>query len=155
MFAKSTILNLVAATAFAAPTPDNALTKDATPYVFSVSRFSSVCTAATCYYGFNVSATEGPSGEPSFTATGCGGSSVDPFKPCSTIGIDVPGNVETKEENLGRDVGANVFVKLSWRKDNIAYTLTGNQTVQHTGIDKEPFDFVITPKTITAVPDKA
>jgi hypothetical protein len=113
MLSKPTTLMMLAATAFTASASIDATAND---YVFSVTGFTSVCTASTCYYGFNVSAPAGPEGAPAFTATGCGRSSVDPFKSCATVGIDTPGDVEVMEANLGRDVGANVFVKLSWRK---------------------------------------
>jgi hypothetical protein len=102
MLSKITPLFLVAAAAFvtAAPAPVDPATHE---WAWEVTRFTSTCTAATCRYDFNISAPVGPDSQPSFDAYGCDGTSVQgDFKGCSTVGLDVPGNVLAKEYNLGK-----------------------------------------------------
>jgi hypothetical protein len=106
MFSKISTLALIAASAVALPT-------DTAPWVWSVKNYTSVCSAATCRYGFNVSAPAGPSGQPSFDATGCIGTSVQgDYKSCIAVGIASPGDVLSEQFNGGINVGANVSVRV-------------------------------------------
>ncbi|CAE7194884.1 hypothetical protein PTNB73_08537 [Pyrenophora teres f. teres] len=143
MFSKISIA-LLAASASAAVLP-----RDST-WEWNVDNFSSVCTAATCYYSFNVSAPAGPNGEPSFDANFCYGNSVQDYKSCGQVGLDVPGDVQTKEINLGRDVGATVLVQYTFTQGEVRYTYTGNRTVEHTGLEAGAI-FTITPSEVSAV----
>lgn len=87
------------------------------PWTWQISGFSSVCTAATCRYSFNVSMPAGPTGQPSADASGCFGTSVQGgFKPCSVVGIDVPGDVQTQEYNHGIDIGASISVQYTFEQ---------------------------------------
>lgn len=84
-------------------------------YYWTVTGFTSTCTAATCRYDFNVSGATGPLSQPSFDAYGCDGETgASLFEPCATVGSDVPGNVRAKELNLGDR--ANVFVEFSFEQ---------------------------------------
>jgi hypothetical protein len=113
MLGKTPALALLAATAAAAPT---ALESRAT-WTWDVRGFTSTCTAATCRYGFNVSGETGPDGQPAFDGLGCIGTSVQGgYKSCSTVGIDLPGDVTTEEFNKGIDVGAIISVKVSFEQ---------------------------------------
>lgn len=111
MFIKSSAAALVT-TALALSAPET----PADTYFWTVTGFQSTCTAATCYYGLNVTGETGPQGQPAFVATGCSGNSLPAeFRSCETIkGLTVLGTVETKEEDLGIDTGANVFVKFTF-----------------------------------------
>ena len=114
MFYKLSALALLSSAATAAPA--SMASRDA-PYSWDVTGFTSTCTAATCRYDFNISGAIGPAGQPSFDATGCFGTSVQgEYKACSTVGIDVPGNVEAQEFNSGRDIGAIISVKYSFER---------------------------------------
>ncbi|KAG9194924.1 hypothetical protein G6011_00044 [Alternaria panax] len=65
------------------------------PWTWSVTSFSSVCSAATCRYSFDLSAPTGPSGQPLFDAKFCSGTSVQGgYKPCGVVGIAVDRGVE-------------------------------------------------------------
>jgi hypothetical protein len=109
MFSKITSLALLTASASAAALPSSA------PWTWQVTDFSSVCTAATCRYSFNVSAPAGPSGQPAFDAKFCSGTSVQGgFKSCGVVGVDVPGDVQTQEYNQGIDIGSIISVKYSF-----------------------------------------
>lgn len=110
MFSKITSLALITA-ASAAALPSSA------PWTWQVTDFSSVCTAATCRYSFNVSAPAGPSGQPAFDAEFCSGTSVQGgFKSCGVVGVDVPGDVQTQEFNQGFDIGAIISVRYSFKQ---------------------------------------
>jgi len=100
--------------AFLAASASAAVLPRDTTWNWNVDNFSSVCTAATCYYSFNVSAPAGPNGQPPFDAKFCSGNSVQDYKSCGEVGVDVPGDVQTKEINLGRDVGATVLVQYTF-----------------------------------------
>ncbi|KAF2113133.1 hypothetical protein BDV96DRAFT_689303 [Lophiotrema nucula] len=146
MVSKISVVALLAVAALAVPAPSTSSDR----YVWTVSGYINVCTAATCYYVFNVTGEAGPSGAPSFDASGCSGNSLQyAFKSCATLGIDVPGDVTTDEKSLGNR--ANVFVKLAYKKDGVAYTVTGNETTPN---GKDPRVFNIYPDAISAVPDK-
>jgi hypothetical protein len=109
MLSKVTALTFLAAGALAAPTSCDA------PWTWNVQDFSSVCTAATCRYSFNVSAPAGPSSQPSFDASFCSGTSVQGgYKSCGVVGLDVPGDVQTQEFNHGIDIGASVSVQYTF-----------------------------------------
>ncbi|KNG50415.1 hypothetical protein DDE82_008412 [Stemphylium lycopersici] len=85
------------------------------PWTWSVTDFSSVCTAATCRYSFNVSAPAGSSAQPAFDADFCSGNSVQGgYKSCGVVGVDVPGDVKTQEFNQGIDIGAVISVRYSF-----------------------------------------
>lgn len=104
MFYRISALAFLAASAAALPT-------DIAPWVWNVKNYTSVCSAATCRYGFNVSAPTGPSGQPSFYATGCMGTSVQgDYKSCFAVGIDASGDVLSEQFNAGS--GANVSVRV-------------------------------------------
>jgi len=143
------VLLSAAAVVVAAPAP-------AAPWTWEVTRFTSTCTAATCRYDFNISGPVGPDKQPSFDAYGCDGTSVQgEYKPCTTVGLDVPGNVLAQEFNSGRDIGAIVSVQYTFLQNGISYTYTGNNTVAHTN-GGEPFNFAIVPTQASAVvSDKA
>ena len=112
MFTKISALALLATSASAA-----AITSESATWLWHVTGATSTCTAATCRYGFDVSASAGPDGEPSFTATGCTGTSVqNGYKSCSVVGMDVPGDVLSQEFNAGIDVGAIVSVRYTFEK---------------------------------------
>lgn len=109
MLSKITAITLLATGASAAGVSCSA------PWTWDVTGFSSVCTAATCRYSFNVSAPTGPSGQPSFDASFCSGTSVQgDYKSCGVVGVDVPGDVQTQEFNQGVDVGAIVSVRYTF-----------------------------------------
>jgi hypothetical protein len=109
MLSKISILTFLAAGASAAPTSCDA------PWTWEVTGFSSVCTAATCRYSFNVSGPAGPSGQPSFDAKFCSGTSVQGgYESCGTVGVDVPGDVQTQEFNQGFDIGAIIGVQYTF-----------------------------------------
>lgn len=112
MLSKLSLLILLSAAAAAAP----ASTVEQTAlWTWNVTRFTSTCTAATCRYDFNVSGAVGPDSQPSFDAYGCIGTSVQgEYKGCSTVGLDVPGNVLAQEFNSGRDVGAIISVQYTF-----------------------------------------
>lgn len=115
MFAKISAIALLATAVLSAPASAAESSNSPKPYVWMISGFTSQCTPSECRYGFNVSAEAGPNGEPAFDDIGCIGNSLQgDFKPCSQIGIDLPGNVETDEKNLGDK--ANVFVQLKYKK---------------------------------------
>jgi hypothetical protein len=104
MLSKISILALLGA-ASAAPTS----------WTWGVTSFSSVCSAATCRYSFNVSAPAGPDGQPAFDAKFCSGTSVQGgYKSCGVVSIDVPGDVQTQEFNRGIDVGATIGVQYTF-----------------------------------------
>jgi hypothetical protein len=85
------------------------------PWIWDVTSFSSVCSAATCRYSFNVSAPTGPSGQPSFDASFCSGTSVQGgYKSCGVVGVDVPADVQTREFNQGIDIGAIISVQYTF-----------------------------------------
>jgi hypothetical protein len=108
MLSQISILALLGA-ASAAPTSCTA------PWTWDVTDFSSVCSAATCRYSFNVSAPVGPSGQPAFDAKFCSGNSVQGgYKSCGVVGIDVPGDVQTQEFNQGIDIGAIIGVQYTF-----------------------------------------
>ncbi|EMD59137.1 hypothetical protein COCSADRAFT_101937 [Bipolaris sorokiniana ND90Pr] len=146
MFSKiASFALLAAAGASAAAVPSTA------PWTWQVTDFSSVCTAAICRYSFNVSAPVGPSGQPAFDAEFCSGTSVQGgFKSCGVVGVDVPGDVQTQEFNQGRDIGAIISVKYSFKQGDVTYTYTGNNSVAHTGLGPA-VDFTIIPTEVTAV----
>jgi hypothetical protein len=107
MFAKVSILSIFAASASAAAVPDQ--------YIWHLTGVTSVCTAATCRYGFNVTGATGPLSQPGFYASGCIGTSVQGgYKSCSVVGMDVPGDVLTQEFNKGIDVGASISVRYTF-----------------------------------------
>jgi hypothetical protein len=112
MFSKITtfsLLTVLATGASAAPTSCSA------PWTWDVTGFSSVCTAATCRYSFNVSAPTGPSGQPPFDASFCSGTSVQGgYKSCGVVGVDVPGDVQTQEFDQGIDIGAIIGVQYTF-----------------------------------------
>ncbi|KAF2499035.1 hypothetical protein BU16DRAFT_523633 [Lophium mytilinum] len=109
MLSKTILLSLAALATSALASP----TVRTDSYYWTVERFTSTCTAATCRYDFNVTGAYGPLSQPSFDAYGCDGETgPGTFEPCATLGIDVPGSVKTKELNLGDK--ANVFVEFYW-----------------------------------------
>jgi hypothetical protein len=113
MLSKISALALLATSASAAAVP----TYPSAPWVWSVTDYTSTCTAATCRYGLKVSAPVGPSGEPSFDATGCIGTSVQgDYKSCTVVGVDVPGDVLTEQFNHGIDIGASVSVRFTFSR---------------------------------------
>lgn len=106
-------LALLATTAAAIPTALDARA----PYAWDVRGFTSTCTAATCRYDFNVSGPAGPNKQPSFDAYGCEGTSVQgEYKPCTILGIDVPGNVKTQEFGSDRDAAAIISVQYTFEQ---------------------------------------
>jgi hypothetical protein len=114
MLSNITPLFLVAAAAFvtASPTPVGPVTDG---WAWDVTRFTSTCTAATCRYDFNISGPVGPGGQPSFDAYGCDGTSVQgDYKGCSTVGLDVPGNVLAREYSLGMHGSAIISVQYTF-----------------------------------------
>jgi hypothetical protein len=112
MFSKISILAILAASASAAAAPTNAA-----PWQWHLTGATSICTAATCRYSFDVSAPSGPSGQPPFTATGCYGTSVQgDFKSCATVGVDVPGDVLAQEFNQGIDIGSLLSVRYTFEQ---------------------------------------
>ncbi|KAF2789490.1 hypothetical protein K505DRAFT_253255 [Melanomma pulvis-pyrius CBS 109.77] len=153
MLSKLSTLILLSAAVAAVP----ARTVEQTiPWTWDVSQFTSTCTAATCRYDFNVSGAIGPDGQPSFNAYGCIGTSAHgEYKGCSTVGLDVLGNVLAQEFNSGRDIGAIISVQYTFLQDGLVYAYTGNNTVAHTN-GGEPFGFTIVPtKASVVIPDKA
>ena len=87
----------------------------AVPWIWDVTSFSSICSAATCRYSFNVAAPTGPSGQRSFDASFCSGASVQGgYKACGVVGVDVPADVQTRDFNRGIDVGAIVSVRCAF-----------------------------------------
>jgi hypothetical protein len=112
MFSKISILAILASSASAAAVPATSY-----PWQWHLTGATSVCTAATCRYSFDVSAPAGPSGEPPFTATGCYGTSVQgDYKSCATVGVDVPGDVLAQEFNHGIDIGASLSVRYTFEQ---------------------------------------
>jgi hypothetical protein len=111
MLSKTIALALLSTATSAFPAPAESV------YSWSVTKFTTHCSAATCFYGLNVSGPTGPSGEPSFTATGCTGQYPDDhdFKSCAVVGIDLPGDVQVLEQGAP-DGKSTVLVKLSWKK---------------------------------------
>ncbi|KAI4604984.1 hypothetical protein J4E80_010815 [Alternaria sp. BMP 0032] len=101
MLSNITALILLATGASAATLPRSA------DWTWSVTDFSSVCSASACRYSFNVTAPTGPSGQPAFNAEFCSGTSLQ-------VGIDVPGDVQTQEFNRGSDVGTTVSVQYTF-----------------------------------------
>ncbi|KAH7073780.1 hypothetical protein BKA63DRAFT_40506 [Paraphoma chrysanthemicola] len=145
MFMKTATLAFLAASASAAAIPATTA-----PWLWHLTGATSVCTAATCRYGFNVSAPAGPNGEPSFDATGCSGTSVQgDYKSCSVVGLDVPGDVLSQEFNAGIDIGASLSVRYTFVQNGIKYTYTGSNAIAHGGA---PADFDIIPTEVFAVP---
>jgi hypothetical protein len=109
MLTTITSLFALTAAALAAPTPTD-------EYSWTVHNLSNACSAATCRYDFNVSGEAGPNSAPSFTAIGCEGTNVQgEFKPCTQLGIDLPGEVTTKEESALGGKGVNVFVQFTYK----------------------------------------
>jgi hypothetical protein len=115
MFSKSPIIALLAATISAAAIPSDSTAGD---WVWHVTSATSACTgASSCQYSFSVSAPTGPSGQPSFDATGCFGTSVQGgFKSCSVVGVDVPGDVLAQEINHGVDKDAEIDVRFTFEQ---------------------------------------
>jgi hypothetical protein len=112
MFTKISALAFLATSVSAAAVPSNS-----GPWLWHLTGATSTCTAATCRYGFNVSAPAGPAGEPPFTATGCIGTSVQgDYKSCSVVGVDVPGDVLSQEFNYGIDIGASLSVRYTFEQ---------------------------------------
>jgi hypothetical protein len=112
MFTKTSAIALLTASASAAVIPANAAS-----WLWHLTGATSTCTAATCRYGFNVSAPAGPAGEPGFDATGCIGTSVQgEYKSCSVVGLDVPGDVLSQEFNAGIDIGASLSVRYTFEQ---------------------------------------
>lgn len=113
MLSRTAILALFTATASAAAIPS-----ESTPWLWHVTGATSACTgASSCQYSFSVSAPAGPSGEPSFDATGCFGTSVQGgFKSCSIVGVDVPGDVLAQEINHGVDKDADIEVRFTFEQ---------------------------------------
>jgi hypothetical protein len=112
MFTKASALALLAATAAAIP----AAIDTRGEYAWEVKSFTSTCTAATCRYDFSIS---GPADatHPSFDASGCNGATgQNGYKPCSTLGIDVPGDVVTQEFNTPGGDNAIISVQFSFEK---------------------------------------
>ena len=102
MFSKTTIFALLTVSASAA-----ALPADPDLWLWHLTGATSICTAATCRYNFNISAPSGPNGQPGFSATGCYGTSVQgDLKSCDSIDIDAPGDVLAQEFDLGADIDA-------------------------------------------------
>ncbi|OWY55925.1 hypothetical protein AALT_g11252 [Alternaria alternata] len=123
----------------------------AIPWIWDVTSFSSICSAATCRYSFNVSAPTGPSGQPSFDASFCSGTSVQGgYKACGVVGVNVPADVQTREFNQGIDIGAIVSVQYAFTEGEVRYTYTGNNSVAHTGLGLA-VDFQIIPTEVSAV----
>ncbi|KAH7392938.1 hypothetical protein BKA66DRAFT_567664 [Pyrenochaeta sp. MPI-SDFR-AT-0127] len=149
MFSKISALALLAASVSSAP----AGSCDApAPWTWEVHGFSSVCTAATCRYSFNVSGPAGPSSQPPFDASGCTGTSVQgEYKSCAIVGVDVPGDVQTQEFNHGIDIGASISVQYTFEQNGVKYTYTGNNSVAHTG-NGPAVEFTIIPTEVYAVP---
>lgn len=113
MFSNIPALALLIASASAAAVPYYPTAS----WVWSVSDYTSTCTASECRYGLKVSAPVGPSGEPAFDATGCIGNSVQgDYKSCAVVGIDVPGDVLTEQFNHGIDVGASLSVRVTFSR---------------------------------------
>ncbi|KAH7411881.1 hypothetical protein DE146DRAFT_257192 [Phaeosphaeria sp. MPI-PUGE-AT-0046c] len=146
MLSKTSLLALLTATASAAAIPSESGT-----WIWHVTGATSVCTgASSCQYSFSVSAPAGPSGEPSFDATGCFGTSIQGgFKSCSVVGVDVPGDVLAQEINHGIDENADVEVRFTFEQNGIKYTYTGGHVIAHGGARA---DFDITPGEVFAVP---
>jgi hypothetical protein len=112
MLSRISLIALLAASASAAAIPANSA-----PWLWHLTGTTSVCTAATCRYSFDVSAPAGPSGEPPFTGTGCYGTSVQgDYKSCATVGVDVPGDVLAQEFNAGIDIGAILSVRYTFEQ---------------------------------------
>jgi hypothetical protein len=112
MLSTISLVALLTASASAAAVPTTSA-----PWLWHLTGATSVCTAATCHYSFDVSAPVGPAGEPSFTATGCYGTSVQgDYKSCATVGMDVPGDVLAQEFNHGIDIGAALSVRYTFEK---------------------------------------
>ncbi|KAF2826114.1 hypothetical protein CC86DRAFT_292442 [Ophiobolus disseminans] len=148
MFTKVSALAFLAASASAAAIPS-----EAAPWLWHLTGATSICTAATCRYGFNISAPAGPAGEPSFTATGCIGTSVQGvYKSCAVVGLDVPGDVLSQEFNHGVDIGAGLSVRYTFEKNGIKYTYTGTGPIAHGGA---PADLDIIPTEVFATPVEA
>ena len=142
MFSKTSIVALLAASASAAALP-------AAPdlWLWHLTGATSICTAATCRYKFNVSAPAGPSDQPGFTAAGCYGTSVQgDFKSCDSVEIGARGDVLAQEFNLGVNTDAIWSVRFTFSVDDgrngATYWYTGNGTIAHGGA---PVDLYITP----------
>ncbi|KAF2737812.1 hypothetical protein EJ04DRAFT_430350 [Polyplosphaeria fusca] len=149
MFSKVSAIFALTSVALAIPAPSTPTDK----YFWTVHNLSNKCTAATCYYDFNVTAEAGPNSAPSFSAYGCEGTNVQgEFKPCTTLGIDIPGEVTTNEESAIGGTAFNVFVQFKYKAGNTQYIVTGNETVPK-GADAR--EFKIYASQIAAVPDKA
>ncbi|KAF1844796.1 uncharacterized protein K460DRAFT_98885 [Cucurbitaria berberidis CBS 394.84] len=152
MLSKISALALLAASVSAAPA---GFCQAPAPWTWEIHGFSSVCTAATCRYSFNVSGPPGPSGQPSFDASGCAGTSVQSgFKSCSQVRVDVPGDVQAQEFNHGIDIGASISVQYTFEQNGVKYTYTGNNSVAHTG-NGPAVEFTIIPTEVFAVPSEA
>lgn len=85
------------------------------PWIWDVTSFSSICSAATCRYSFNVSAPTGPSGQPSFDASFCSGTIVQGgYKSRDVVAVDVLANLQSQDPNQGIDIGAIISVQYTF-----------------------------------------
>lgn len=99
MLSKVSALALLVATCIAAPYPN-----ETTPYSWTVQMFNGTCSAAACWaWGFSVSGSVGPSGQPAFKASDCSiDSRIDGHQRCRGMDVDVPGSVAVQID------GANI-----------------------------------------------
>lgn len=87
---KVSVLALLAAACSAVP-----WTNEAAPYSWTVQMFNGTCSAAACWaWGFSISGSVGPSGQPAFKASDCSiDSRIDVDQQCRGIVVSVPGSV--------------------------------------------------------------
>lgn len=98
MPSKIFVLALFAATCIAAPYPN-----ETAPYSWTIQKFNSTCSAAACWaWGFSISGTVGPSGQPALKASDCSiDSRIDGHQQCKNIEISVPGSVAFQIDSVG------------------------------------------------------
>ncbi|KAF3036719.1 hypothetical protein E8E12_007371 [Didymella heteroderae] len=90
MLSKTFAFALLAATCVAARYPN-----ETNHYSWTVPKFNGTCLAAACWaWGFSISGTMGPAGQPAFKASDCNiDSRIDGHQQCKGVEVDVPGNV--------------------------------------------------------------
>jgi hypothetical protein len=82
------------------------------PWTWHLTGVTSTCATTTFRYDFNISAPAGPDDEPSFTAAGCIGTSVQgDYKSCVGLEVEGPGEVSSQEVNAGNGIGARFYVR--------------------------------------------
>lgn len=108
----------VFATVFTAATAIAAsIASEVAPYSWNVTNFNGTCSNSTCWaWGFSVSASGGPSGQPAFVVNDCYlDSRVVEYQVCRGIDDNVPGHVSVQIYDASR-VGGLLDVQYTFRQ---------------------------------------